>query len=189
MRRTHRGYTLVELFLTIGVLVMVLGLAVNLADRLRRTSLDHRARQQLQQLSAAVARFQAAHASQLPAAMPLLDPAEPLPHEPATIDPATLTARAARNAADVRLALGWTPATRPTEDPFTDPWGTPIVFMPSQTAIGMAPGDRPFFVSAGPDRQFITRADNLYSYDYAEDAPSTAPAEPDSVPARGGHRE
>jgi hypothetical protein len=29
----------------------------------------------------------------------------------------------------------------------------------------MALGDRPFFVSAGPDRRFLTREDNLYSYE------------------------
>jgi hypothetical protein len=47
-----------------------------------------------------------------------------------------------------------------------DAWGSPIVFMPRQhPAIGMAPADQPFFFSAGPDRLFLTREDNLYSYE------------------------
>ena len=47
-----------------------------------------------------------------------------------------------------------------------DAWGTPIVFMSAMhPAIGMALGNRPFFVSAGPDRKFRTLEDNLYSYE------------------------
>jgi hypothetical protein len=48
----------------------------------------------------------------------------------------------------------------------TDPWGTPYVFMPHQNqAIGLAPQDRSFFFSAGPDRKFLTKDDNLYGYE------------------------
>jgi hypothetical protein len=32
-------------------------------------------------------------------------------------------------------------------------------------SVGIAPDDGPFFVSAGPDGQFLTLSDNLYSYD------------------------
>ena len=47
-----------------------------------------------------------------------------------------------------------------------DAWGSPIVYMPSQhPLIGMAAGDRSFFFSAGPDRKYLTRQDNLYSYE------------------------
>jgi prepilin-type N-terminal cleavage/methylation domain-containing protein len=50
-----------------------------------------------------------------------------------------------------------------------DAWGTPIVFMPSMhPAVGMAMADKPFFLSAGPDRQFRTLADNLFSYEEGE---------------------
>jgi len=31
--------------------------------------------------------------------------------------------------------------------------------------IGMAPGNEWFFFSAGPDRQYLTRDDNQYSYE------------------------
>ena len=60
------------------------------------------------------------------------------------------------------------PLTGPMYDEVTlrDAWGTPIVFMPAMhPAIGMALGNRSFFVSAGPDRKFRTRDDNLYSYE------------------------
>lgn len=47
-----------------------------------------------------------------------------------------------------------------------DAWGTPIVFIPrTHPILGMAPRDAPFFLSAGPDRKFLTLADNLYSYE------------------------
>jgi hypothetical protein len=47
-----------------------------------------------------------------------------------------------------------------------DAWGTPIIFVPGEhPLLGMAPRNAPFFLSAGPDRRFLTRGDNLYSYD------------------------
>jgi len=46
-----------------------------------------------------------------------------------------------------------------------DSWGTPVVFMTrGQNLIGMSSRGY-FFVSAGPDRKFLTRDDNLYSYE------------------------
>ncbi len=50
-----------------------------------------------------------------------------------------------------------------------DAWGRPIVYMPSQhPAVGMAATNRSFFFSAGPDRKYLTRPDNLYSYETAK---------------------
>lgn len=47
-----------------------------------------------------------------------------------------------------------------------DAWGNPIVFMPAMhRQIGMAPNNEWFFFSAGPDRQYLTRDDNQYSYE------------------------
>jgi type II secretory pathway pseudopilin PulG len=52
-----------------------------------------------------------------------------------------------------------------------DAWGSPIVFMPAQHPwIGMAPKGPAresafFFFSAGPDRRYLTRDDNMYSYE------------------------
>jgi hypothetical protein len=51
----------------------------------------------------------------------------------------------------------------------TDPWGTPYVFMPHQNPlVGLAPQDRPFFFSAGPDRRFLSKDDNVYGYEQGE---------------------
>jgi hypothetical protein len=51
-----------------------------------------------------------------------------------------------------------------------DAWGSPLVFMPGQhpwigQAFSRAGQDQAFFFSAGPDRKYLTRADNLYSYE------------------------
>lgn len=49
-----------------------------------------------------------------------------------------------------------------------DAWGTPVVYLPAMhPAIGMAMENRPFFLSAGPDRCFHTSEDNLLSYEQA----------------------
>jgi hypothetical protein len=60
-----------------------------------------------------------------------------------------------------------------------DVWGVPIVFMPGRhPQVGMAPQDAPFFVSAGPDRRFRTRDDNLYSYETSPSRSSPRPTAP-----------
>jgi hypothetical protein len=57
------------------------------------------------------------------------------------------------------------------EGTLPDAWGTPIVFMPAlHPAIGMAMENRPFLLSAGPDRRFRTLEDNLYSYEVTEES-------------------
>ena len=144
---------------------------MNLATRVRSDALDRRTRAQLRRLSVAVAQYAADHGGQLPAVTPLIDPAT-ADRSPAAAE-AAVSMAAARNSADVRRCLGWPTSAAPADDPLIDPWGTPIAFMPRQNPlVGMAAGDRPFFVSAGPDRRFLTRADNRYSYDYADDAPA-----------------
>ena len=64
--------------------------------------------------------------------------------------------------------FGDLPASFYDEGTLHDAWGTPIVFMPAMhAAVGMAMANRPFFLSAGSDRQFRTSEDNLYSYEEA----------------------
>ena len=47
-----------------------------------------------------------------------------------------------------------------------DAWGTPVVYVAmGAPSVGNARTGRPFFFSAGPDRQFLTVLDNQYSYD------------------------
>jgi hypothetical protein len=57
------------------------------------------------------------------------------------------------------------------EGTLPDAWGMPIVFMPAlHPAVGMAMENRPFLLSAGPDRRFRTLEDNLYSYEVTEES-------------------
>jgi hypothetical protein len=172
---------LVELFLTIAVLTIILGLMVDLANRVRRTSADKLTRQLLQQLNALMDNYLEHSGGQLPPVTPFLE-TMPIPDEPA------LQIAAQQNNADfVRYLRTLSDLSMPTkseadkhqQDVFAglplnlydevtlhDPWGSPIVFMPRQhPLIGMAPGDKFFFFSAGPDRKFLTRQDNLYSYE------------------------
>jgi len=53
----------------------------------------------------------------------------------------------------------------PSSSSLRDAWGTPLSSSLPEPRHRMAPRNAPFFVSAGPDRKFLTRADNLYSYD------------------------
>ena len=173
------AYTLVELFLTLAVLMIVLGLMMNLANRVRRESADKVTRQLLARLTAAMADYRKQNDGNLPPVTPLIDPTN------AASESAMQTAAWLNNADTIRFLriaepLNSTMTNSRTTDPWADsltrsgssptvlkdPWGSPIVFMPQQNpAIGMAPGDVFFFFSAGPDRQFHTREDNLYSYE------------------------
>ena len=94
-----------------------------------------------------------------------------VPQMPALIRPATpATAPSPERGTDAESDEGSPPPEAPavTLDaaPFFDAWGSPVVFLPRQhPKIGMSAGDRPFFVSPGPDRRYLTREDNLYSYE------------------------
>jgi type II secretory pathway pseudopilin PulG len=169
-RSCCRGYTLVELFLTLAVLMIILGLMRNLANRVRGASADQLTRQVLAQLTAAMADYQTVH-HELPPVQSVAETGQ-APSE------YTLQLLARQNNADfVRyLHLDKMAKTgKPGNDAIAqsmnagvleDPWGSPIVFMPSQhPAIGMAPGDAFFFVSAGPDRLFLSHDDNFYSFE------------------------
>jgi type II secretory pathway pseudopilin PulG len=154
------GYTLIEFFVTIAVLVIVLGLMVDLARRVRRTSADRLTRQLLQQLDALMENVTARHNNA--EFVRLLRGQSDLTRP--TTNPSAPNAVAARVFAGLPLSLY-------NEVTLHDPWGSPIVFMPRQhPLVGMAPSDRPFFFSAGPDGKFLSRDDNLYSYEEPTEA-------------------
>ncbi|MEM6561615.1 MAG: hypothetical protein AAF656_08440, partial [Planctomycetota bacterium] len=47
-----------------------------------------------------------------------------------------------------------------------DAWGMPIVLAdPDNRDLGLPPTGDPYLISAGPDRDYATRGDNLYGYD------------------------
>jgi hypothetical protein len=177
----------------VAALIILLGLMVSLAWDVRRQSSERLTKDLLVKLDVLMGQYLARH-KQMPQVLALVDPGiagEPQPQtQPALLatrpaedelpDEPTLHAAAEVNNRDFVLALR-ADAAGPTPELFgplggsmydevtlRDAWGTPIVFMPGMhPAIGMALGNRPFFVSAGPDRQFRTLEDNLYSYEQA----------------------
>jgi hypothetical protein len=127
---------------------------------------------------------------------PLLVPTDDaLPDEQTLQDSASANNRAVVKALHVEArrrpgAFANLPSSFFEEGVLHDAWGTPIVFMPAlHPAVGMAMENRPFFLSAGPDRRFRTLEDNLYSYEEAE-APSATPAQgPRNEAISAGHTE
>jgi type II secretory pathway pseudopilin PulG len=176
--RIHRssfppGYTLVELFLTLAVIMILLGMMINLSKRIRSESADKHTRQILSRLTVLLSQYRTTF-GQLPPISPFI----PAGRHPA--EESLQTAAVANNQDLVRFLnlKSLTQKNRNSDDPLfsslsqteprllQDPWGSPIVFMPRQNpAIGMAPGDAFFLLSAGPDKLYLTREDNLYSYE------------------------
>jgi hypothetical protein len=170
-------------------LIIVLGLMVSLAWDVRRQSSERLTKGLLVKLDLMMTQYIARH-KQMPQVTALVEgrPAGPAASQPSRLpargaedelpDEETLLAAAELNNRDFVLALR-SEAAGPSPELFgplagsmydevtlRDAWGTPIVFMPAMhPAIGMALGNRPFFLSAGPDRMFRTLEDNLYSYE------------------------
>jgi hypothetical protein len=84
--------------------------------------------------------------------------------------------RLLRSSSALARQLSDLPASIYNEASLLDAWGSPVVLMPAMhPAIGMAPGNGYFLFSAGPDRRFLTRDDNLYSYDQSPALPASRP--------------
>lgn len=170
---------------TVAALIILMGLAVSLAREVRRRSADDVTRELLHELDAVLARYVANNNAlpQIPALFPTPVGARPgsttqaESENPVVIDQETV-ARAARANNEkfveaLRTGGGFTddifgkvPRSMFDDQTLRDAWGSPIVFMPAMhPMIGMAADNRPFFFSAGPDRKFMTREDNLYSYE------------------------
>lgn len=70
-----------------------------------------------------------------------------------------------------------------------DAWGRPIALLPGAfPAVGMAPDDGAFLVSAGPDGRFLTLGDNIYSYDLPALLPRVAEPATNPVADAAGAR-
>lgn len=167
-RSRRRAFTLIEMLTTVALLIIVLGLMVSLARYVRRRSAEELTRRILVNL----------HASMLEYSRQYGPPSVPPPADPKlTTDELTLQHAALSNNRQVVQFLRARPelAAKAFRDlPLSiydealvrDAWGTPIVFMPTMhRQIGMAPNNDWFFFSAGPDRQYLTRDDNQYSYE------------------------
>lgn len=188
------GFTLIEFLTTVAALVILMGLMISLARYVRSQSARQMTEEVLALLDEAMARYMGP-SQVLPRGVPLLAaPDERLPEEAVLRARALQNNRwfVGILLKDLRLAAqGRSATTAPSatalsgfpggllelprslfdEKTLRDHWGSPIVFMPGvHPEIGMAPTtsdgrQTPFFFSAGPDGQYSTRADNIYSYE------------------------
>jgi len=173
--RRSSAFTLLEMLTTVAVLIILLGLMVDLAGYVRNRSATDLARQVLGSLDEAMQKYHDAHH-----AYPAIHPFSTDPQ--LADDEERLLESARRNNQEFVVALkrgnflsaeriAGFPASIYDGSRLNDPWDMPIAFIPeSHGKIGMAPSGRGFFLSAGPDRLYKTREDNLYSYE----APRTA---------------
>jgi type II secretory pathway pseudopilin PulG len=168
--RWRAGYTLLEMLTTVAALIIVLGLMVSLARSVRSASAQQLTRDLLRKLDALMDKYQAANgrlptiASFIPAGEGQLK--EAALQRNAYINNRQLVAALRAEAGLGDETFGGLPDTVFNDAILRDAWGTPIVYMPAlHPAIGTAPQNRRFFVSAGPDGQFLTQEDNLYSYE------------------------
>lgn len=190
-----RGFTLLEMLTTVALLVIVLGLMVSLARDVRERSAQAMTETLLRQLDAMMTRYADRNESRVPVVTEFPPPGTQPPESAddarsatkpsgsagvaARIDQRPLLLRtAAANSRDVLQAmrdespqadsvLSGLPASVFDGTQVRDAWGNPIVFMPAKHPwIGTAPRDKPyFFFSSGPDRNYLSRDDNLYSYE------------------------
>lgn len=195
--RNIRGFTVLELLTTLAFLVIVLGVLVSLARYVRATSAQDVTRRTLAELDDAYQMIYSPRIDTRPTTLPSVEPPAPsvdeaqfqvyvqrvsVPIVRQLLQQARVR-KAAGQGGEVAPAVGLQPAGE-TEQVVRDAWGNPIALLLSQhPGIGMAPQNRPFFVSAGPDGRYLTREDNLYSYEVLR--PTAAPQR---VPA-GGHGE
>lgn len=177
------GFTLIELLIAACLLVIILGLAVSLSRHVRAQSARMLTSDLLARMERMLDVFLSEHPLELlDGVVPLMGP-ERVEGETPSLDEGVLLRRAIRNNREwLRLmteSVSPEVASSPellgrlslsVYDPrypsLRDAWGTPIVFVRrTHPRLGMAPRDAPFFLSAGPDRRFLTVADNLYSYE------------------------
>ena len=170
IRRPRRGYTLLEMLTTVAALIIVLGLMVSLARSVRSASAQELTKDLLRKLDVLMDRYQAAN-GRLPDIAPLV-PAddsqmtEPVLQRNAYQNNRQLVAALKAQAAMAPQTFVGLPDTIFNDAILLDAWSTPIVYMPTMhPSIGTAQQNRRFFFSAGPDGQFLTQEDNLYSYE------------------------
>lgn len=170
--RTRGGFTMLEMLTTVAVLIIVLGLMVSLARRVRRVSADQATRDLLLRLDLAMDEYVHLSGDKIPDVTPLrtgpdqTDEGELLRRARLNNEQFVRMLKSRRDLSD--RVFGDLSLSYYDEVNLRDAWGTPIVFMPRMDPdIGMGPKDY-FFFSAGPDRKFLTRDDNLYSYEQIE---------------------
>ena len=155
---------------TVAVLIIVLGLMVSLARYVRNAMAVEVTKDLLHRMDAMMQQYTARNGGVVPAVAPFLAPGPP-PDEAAL-----RRAAEENNRSFVSLlrtagllsdeSFGGLPQSIYNDSMLRDAWGSPLVFMPAMhPGIGMAPQDKPFFFSAGPDGKYLTPENNLYSYE------------------------
>jgi len=171
-----RALTFIEMLTTMAALVILLGLVVSLAQRVRSRSAETLTRQLLAQLEAVMSQHQSPDYATLHAA---LGEVPPLLMDEKKLSDADLRKRAEENSAQfVRTFTQKTnlavfrklPTALYDQTMLRDAWGTPVVyFHPGARNFVIDKRGRAYFMSAGPDRKFSATEDNLYSYEPAWD--------------------
>jgi len=172
--KTHAGFTFVEVLATIALLTIILGIMVSLARHVRSVSANDLTKDLLRRLEGAMALYLRKNGDHQPNLAPFI-PDQPKPGANSLEESTLALSAEINNLAIVRLlkANHVFPADRFEDVPIAyydglmvrDAWGSPIVFMSHMNpAVGMAAKGW-FFFSAGPDRKFTTKSDNLYSYE------------------------
>jgi type II secretory pathway pseudopilin PulG len=166
-RSRFTAFTLIDVMTAVAVLVIVLGLMVSLARHVRAASADGLTKDVLRRLDVAMDAYVRQNGT--------------IPSVPTFIGDRQIPPEAQLHLAAERNDEGFIRALKSAglltgrlddlsiayydEARVRDAWGSPIVFMSHMhPAIGMNPKGW-FFFSAGPDRLYLTREDNLYSYD------------------------
>jgi hypothetical protein len=154
---------------TVAMLIIMLGLMVSLARYVRRRSAEDLTRRILVNLHTAMLEYPKKNGA--PAIEPFIGAGTTATDEAALLQTALVNNRQIvqffKSHKELSAkAFRELPLSIYDEATVRDAWGTPIVFMPAMhRQIGMAPGQEWFFFSAGPDRQYLTRDDNQYSYE------------------------
>ncbi|MBC7785482.1 MAG: hypothetical protein H7144_16740 [Burkholderiales bacterium] len=170
---------------TLALIIILLGLMVSLARYVRTNSADQLTRAVLLDLDLAIANYRRAAGTFPPITMPAGDVNE---EQLSTmlLDGNRLLGETLRHALAGSKASGGDAGTTAMPDAalVRDAWGRTVGYLPHQhPLIGMAPQNRPFVFSAGPDGKYLTRQDNLYSYE------QTRADEPSPRPRTSGQRE
>ncbi|MGD0139416.1 MAG: hypothetical protein ABSD28_11110 [Tepidisphaeraceae bacterium] len=158
---------MIEALTAVAILVIVVGLMVSLSRHVRAASADVLTKEVLRRLDAAMAAYVHQNGT-IPVIPPFIGDQQ-IPPEIQLRRPAERNdeafVRALKSAGLLTGRFDDLSIAYYDEARVRDAWGSPIVFMSHMhPAIGMNPKGW-FFFSAGPDRQYLTRDDNLYSYD------------------------
>jgi type II secretory pathway pseudopilin PulG len=173
--RRYAGFTLVEMLTTVAVLIILLGLMVSLARHVRLSASDQLTKEILHRLDEAMALYVQVNQGDPPAVPFFINDSHGLPAEAALQRSAAVNnqafVRVLKSAGLLEGRVNDLPIANYDEVYIRDAWGSPIVFMAHMhPAVGMDTKGW-FFFSAGPDGRYLTRDDNLYSYDQRPTAP------------------